>query len=128
MVQCQTNPDGRCAMEPHCPPGECYLYAVAMKEHSDAIGAITEDFGVARELAAGLPYPGGPFTESEPWDRSKLGLVNAVIDTLVPGARLAVDDNSGQPRVYLGRTRVWERPRNLAASLRELADWLDGSR
>jgi hypothetical protein len=90
MVQCQTNPDGRCAMEPHCPPGECYLYAVAMKEHSDAI--------------------------------------NAVIDTLVPGARLAVDDNSGQPRVYLGRTRVWDRPRNLAASLRELADWLDGSR
>lgn len=132
MAQCQTNPDGRCTMEPPCRPGECYLYGVLADEHAAAAGSITEDAAVARALVATqLPYPRGPYTEGKAWRRSALDLVNAVIDTVVPGGRLVVESTEapGAPvRVYLGQGQAAERPRDLARSLRELADWLDGSR
>ena len=128
MAQCQTNPEGRCTMEPPCPTGECYLYAVLSKEHTEETRTVIEDLSVAKALVAGeLRYNRGPYTEKEPWNRSKLDLVNALIDTLVPGARLVVepDEQTGAPaRVYLGRTYIFDRPRDLAASLRELADCL----
>jgi hypothetical protein len=132
MAQCQTYPDGQCMMGPHCSPGECYLYAVAMKEHADAVGAVAEDPDLARALAdEALAFLRGPYTENEPWEQTKLALVNALIDTLIPGARLVVEPaaaSAAPARVYLGRARVWDRPRDLARTLRELADCLDGGR
>ncbi len=132
MAQCQTNPDGRCTMDPPCPPGQCYLYSVLADEHAAAAGPITESPQVARALiATELPYARGPYTEGQAWRRSALDLVNAVIDTVVPGGRLMIEepaDAGGAPRVGLGQGQVVERPRDLARSLRELADWLDGSR
>ncbi|QDV35776.1 hypothetical protein [Tautonia plasticadhaerens] len=130
MAQCQTNPDGRCTMEPPCPPGECYLGSVLMKEHAAAAASVREDPTVARYLAGvTLPYAREPVVEGEQWERTKLSLLNAVLDTLVPGARLVVEaeEDSGEPRrVYLGRGPAFDRPRDLAATLRQLADRLDG--
>jgi hypothetical protein len=129
MAQCQTNPEGRCTMEPPCPPGECYLGSVLAKEHASATGPVPEDPSIARELAGSeLSYRRGPYTEDEPWERTKLALVNAVLDTVVPGARLVIEPDArsdGPLRVYLGRGEVWQRPRDLARSLRELADCLE---
>src|SRR5207248_1720237 len=85
IAQCQTNPDGRCTMEPPCLPGECYLYSVAMKMHAESAGEVSDDQDVARERIVGtITYQRGPYTENEPWDRNKLALVNALLDTLVP--------------------------------------------
>jgi hypothetical protein len=116
-------------MEPPCPIGECYLYAVVLKEHAESTRAMTNDPEIARDLAtATLAFRRGPYTEDEPWDRTKLGLLNAVLDTLVPGARLTVESSDtpdGSASISLGRTQVWPRPRELARSLRELADCLD---
>lgn len=129
-MQCQTNPEGSCMMEPHCPPGQCYLNEVLTQEHEAAVGPIAEDPSVARYLiGASLPYDRSPSTEKEPWERTKISLLNAVLDTLVPGARLVVeiDPQTGEPtRVYLGRGKAQNRPRDLAGSLRELAECLDG--
>lgn len=132
MAQCQTNPDGRCTMEPPCPPGECYLGSVLMREHAAVASSVQEDPTVARYLAGvTLSYAREPVIEGERWERTKLSLLNAVLDTLVPGARLVVEaeEDSGEPRrVYLGRGRAFSRPRDLAASLRQLADSLDGGK
>ncbi|MFO0952919.1 MAG: hypothetical protein U0835_17565 [Isosphaeraceae bacterium] len=127
MAQCQTNPDGRCTMEPPCPVGECYLYAVLVREHVSDTRTVAEDPGLARELAdTSIAYRRGPYTEKEPWERTKLALVNAVLDTVMPGVRLVVE-RGDSPRVYLGRiAHTFERPRDLPASLREIADCLDG--
>ncbi|CAN5619448.1 hypothetical protein BH23PLA1_BH23PLA1_37210 [soil metagenome] len=129
-MQCQTNPEGNCMMEPHCPPGQCYLNDVLTQEHEAAVGPIVEDVTLARYLiGASLPYDHSPRTEGEHWERTKIGLLNAVLDTLVPGARLIVetDESTGEPtRVALGRGQAQNRPRDLAASLRELARCLDG--
>jgi hypothetical protein len=130
MAQCQTNPEGRCTMEPPCPPGECYLGSVLLKEHAALAASVEEQPSVARYLAGvTLPYAKVPIIEGEEWETTKLALVNAVIDSLVPGARLVVesDDETGEPaRVYLGRGRAFERPRSLPTVLRQLADSLDG--
>jgi hypothetical protein len=118
-------------MEPPCPVGECYLYAVVSKEKHDAecSGAIVEDVSVARELVDGdLRYRRGPYTENEPWERTRLGLLNAVLDTLIPGARLVVktgESNGDLPEIYFGRCKAYDRPRDLTRTLRELADCLD---
>lgn len=112
-------------MEPPCLPGECYLYAVDEKEHAESNRAVADDPAVARALVGeSVPFRRGPYTETEPWDRTKLGLVNALLDTLIPGARLVVTGDD-PPRAVLGRTTVWARPRDLARSLRDLADCLD---
>ncbi|RUL82080.1 hypothetical protein [Tautonia sociabilis] len=132
MAQCQTNPEGRCTMEPPCPPGECYLGSVLMKEHAAVAASVEESPGVARFLAGvSLPYVREPIIEGEEWERTRLALLNAVLDTLVPGARLVVeaDEETGEPkRVYLGKGRAFPRPRDLPGTLRQLADCLDGGK
>lgn len=130
MAQCQTNPNGRCTMEPPCLPGDCYMYRILSQERAAETKVTTPDTAITVELIGSpLTYRRGPYTEREPWDRTKLGLVNAVLDTLVPGARLVVDrDSAGHPLgVHLGRvSKIFDRPRDVARCLRELADWLDG--
>ncbi|MEW4570281.1 hypothetical protein AB1L88_20635 [Tautonia sp. JC769] len=132
MAQCQTNPDGRCTMEPPCPPGECYLGSVLLKEHAAVAASVEEQPSIARYLAGvTLPYARPPIIEGEEWERTKLALINAVLDTLVPGGRLVVESNeeTGEPhRVYLGRGKAYPRPRSLPDVLRELADCLDGGK
>lgn len=126
MAQCQTNQDGRCLLEPPCPVGECYMYMVLNKEHSEETRAVREDPSVGKELAESfIAFKRGPYTEHEPWERSKLALVNAVLDTLIPGARLVVEAGAN-PRVSLGKTKAFDRPRDLVRSLREIADCLEG--
>jgi hypothetical protein len=117
-------------MEPPCEPGDCYMYRVLSQERAAETKVATPDASIAVELVLGrLSYQGGPYIEREPWDRTKLAMLNAVLDTLVPGARLMIDhDDRGTPvGVHLGRVgKVFDRPRDVANCLRELADWLDG--
>jgi hypothetical protein len=119
-------------MEPPCPPGECYLGSVLLKEHAAVAATVEENPRVARYLAGvTLPYSREPIIEGEEWERTKLALLNAVLDTLVPGARLVVEaeEQTGEPkRVYLGRGRAFPRSRDLATTLRQLADCLDGGK
>lgn len=68
-------------------------------------------------------------TENEPWKNSVLGLLNAVIDTVLPGVRLctvAHDPPSGKlGTLYLRTYPADDRPRDLATVLRQLADQVD---
>jgi len=126
MAQCQTNQDGRCLLEPPCPVGECYMYSVLSKEHSEETRAVREDPTIGRELAESfIAFKRGPYTEHEPWERSKLALLNALLDTMIPGARIIIEKGE-TPRVSFGKTKPFDRPRDLARSLREIADCLEG--
>ncbi len=117
-------------MEPPCPPGECYLGSVLIKEHATVASSVEEQPGIARYLAGvTLSYAREPIIEGEEWERTKLALINLVLDTLVPGGRLVVeaDEQTGEPtRVYLGRGQALDRPRSLPDVLRQVADCLDG--
>lgn len=62
-------------------------------------------------------------TEGENWNHSSLALINAVLDTVVPGARLVCIPDQGL--VYLAQGEVWKRDRDLVQSLRDLADSLE---
>ncbi|MFO0958742.1 MAG: hypothetical protein U0800_15140 [Isosphaeraceae bacterium] len=130
MAQCQTKPSGRCTMEPPCPPGDCYMYRVLSQERAAETKATTPEPALVGELCgSSLTYKRGPYTEKEPWDRTKLAILNAVLDTMEPGARLVVDrDDQGHPTaIHLGKVeKIFSRPRDLPHCLRELADWLDG--
>ena len=121
---------GWCRRYPRSTGPARHLGSVLIKEHAAVAASVEEDPGVARYLAGVmLPYGRPPIVEGESWEETKLSLLNAVLDTLVPGARLVVesDERTGEPtRVYLGRGRAYSRPRDLAATLRQLADCLDG--
>ncbi len=130
MAQCQTKPSGRCTMDPSCLPGDCYMYRVLSQERAAETKVTTPDPTILADLVGEpMVYQRGPYTEKEPWERTKLAMLNAVLDTMVPGARIVVDrDANGKAvDIHLGRVeKVFDRPRDLPHCLRELAEWLDG--
>lgn len=71
------------------------------------------------------------YTESEPWKNSKLALINAVLDTILPGARLVLNvrKNGGEvSSCFLSYFNFEQRPRDIANSLRTLADSVEALR
>ena len=68
-------------------------------------------------------------TEEEFWDNTRLALLNAVLDTIVPGARLVVayddsiEDESKACSIYFSdcSNEMESRPRDVVSSLRDLA-------
>jgi len=71
-------------------------------------------------------------TDTDRWDPTRLGLLNAVLDTMLPGTRLYIevtDGGRGEPngKMYFGKVPGvgFTSERNLAKALRALADSID---
>jgi len=72
----------------------------------------------------------GLHTEEEDWNPTKLAILNAVLDTLIPGARFVFEyDQDGKVIDFyitdfsdIDSNVPSKRPRNISQSLRDLAD------
>lgn len=62
-------------------------------------------------------------TEGEPWRASTLGILNAVLDTIHPGKRLAIryDDDGAVAGICMMSVEPTNRARNVTISLHDLA-------
>jgi len=75
--------------------------------------------------SAGDEYP--LITETEKWGNTKLGVLDAVLDTLLPGARIVLvkSDTGAVEKIYFAILEAESRERNIVQSLRDLADSID---
>ncbi len=75
--------------------------------------------------SAGEEYP--LVTETEKWGNTKLAVLQAVLDTLLPGARIVVvqSDTGAVEGIYFAILEAENRERNIVQSLRDLADSID---
>lgn len=91
---------------------------------------VTERVGSAA-LRASIPRVHRLVTEGEPWDATWLGMLNAILDTIHPGLRLALvydkdrDSSEGGCRMIVMRYEHEERARHLPTVLREIADQIE---
>lgn len=75
--------------------------------------------------SAGEEYP--LITETEKWANTKLAVLQAVLDTLIPGARIVVvqSDSGTVERIYFAILEAGKRERDIVKSLRDLADSIE---
>jgi len=67
-------------------------------------------------------------TENEPWAPTRLALLNAVLDTMILGARFMVrykENNEFDKLIIVQVDNPNERPRNLSNSLRDLSNVIE---
>lgn len=64
------------------------------------------------------------YTEGEPWKASNLGLLNAILDTMVPGLRITFyfDENGNAVDVKLCEHRFEDGPRDLRQSILDISE------
>ena len=68
------------------------------------------------------------FTEGEEWPITNKGIIDAIFDTLVAGARLGILGEKDSDKRWIFITKVInpvERPRDIVQSLRDLADSIE---